>query len=189
MTNLNGWQRLWVVLTTLWVALFAIALAAIGLPAVYEAPVLTSWTMTCTLKDVVERLVSSEESEADIARVVQAAGKRETVAIEFWRPEGDKSDTPSLDCSKAALVYNPTTKQKQLTVFVRLDTYGDFRSGYDVESALGDEIVQRIDQSKRERRRLLWLGLGAALGLPALLYGLGASVAWIRRGFRSGGAR
>lgn len=181
---MNGWQRVWVVVSVLWLTPFAIALFTLGLPTVYTPPQLSRWTMTCRIED----MPKWPDDAISISNVDRFFTKPGESTIEFWMPEGvdGLTKSSSLGCDDVVLTYNPATKQLHLPVFASLDDwdYARFYSGYDLDSAIQKETQERIDRSKRQRREAILFGSGFAFGVPAVLYALGWAVAWIRRGFR-----
>jgi len=182
----NGWQRLWIVISALWLLPFAAALLAYGLPTIYKAPAMTEWVLQCDMVEVANQLSKNGESEADIQALIDSERDNKFFGLSFYVPDGKVgSGGDSLNCADAALIYNPKTKRKQLRVHANLDTYGSATlTGYDLDSATKAETEARIARSKIERREVLWGGLGVAFGVPAFLYAFGSAIAWIRRGFR-----
>jgi hypothetical protein len=184
MAMLNGWQRLWIVVSVVWVIPVALMFWAIGLPTIYTPPKLQQVFHTCrgnTLPDDVREWY--DRNERSKLKPDDWFAQNDVLPIEVWRPESDRSNVEV--CTKdTILAFNPQTKSVQLPVFARLGPYDTLRSGYDVDSAIRDETQERIDSSKAQRRNVVLFAIGATVGVPGLLYAFGSAVAWIRRGFR-----
>lgn len=217
MVTLNKWQRLWVVVSGLWlipVLLMAGLMVSSGAFAIYAPPELEAWTATCKFTldggdghKVAEvpgignvqfpESFTDKEMEAALSRLygntttnddsvvwddpasINASGK-----WDLWLPKG--SDGKLVQCSdlgsSIAYMYNPKTQKAERPVFARLDNYGAFHRGYDMDSALRKDTLERIERSKWSRVQNAAVLLGAGLGIPLFVYALGAAVAWIRRG-------
>lgn len=197
--HLNGWQRLWFVVTALWempVIIFFALWVSEGSLRVYTPPQMVAWEMGCSLDEMVSavrtkfpvyRDLPDAELKTKIAAKYFSDAKAE-VKIDFFLPEGvDGTAVGNLSCADAEIVVNPDTKQEQLAVLATLDsssTYPTWHKGHDLASALDAVTQEEIDESRRDRRDGLLLTAGAAVIPPIVLYALGAAVAWIRRGFR-----
>jgi hypothetical protein len=213
MATLNKWQRLWVVVSALWlipVLLMAGVMISNGAFAVYAPPELEGWTTTCEFTmnggdgpNVVEmpNVGNVQFPESFTEKEMEAAARRlsgtttrgdsliwdEVTANgkwDLWIPKG--SDGKLVQCSdlgsSIAYMYNPKTQKAERPVFARLDSYGAFHRGYDMDSALRKDTMERIERSKWARVQNAAVLLGAGLGIPLFVYALGAAVAWIRRG-------
>jgi diguanylate cyclase (GGDEF)-like protein len=209
--EMNGWMRVWVVLSALWI-LPNVMLASLwfwnGGLRLYTPPKLTSWTISCSapalqfqqplteahrrsLDAIVDKMSESRESDTDIQLAVNEYKKRHAELtpleqkFEFWVPEGDSaSDVNCATLDLTAHMFNPKTKEINPPVFARLDWYGPFKKGYDLDAAIASETASRFKASREQRKSTLLLGFSAVAAVPLLLYASGWSVAWIRRGFK-----
>jgi hypothetical protein len=192
--QLNGWQRLWIVVSGFWIIpvliLGGIWVSDGGL-RVYSPPPMERWELICSVDNLVGaargRYSSAYKdlSDSDLRSKIEAQYS-EGSTIEFWVPKGvDGTAIRNLSCEDASMVVHPETNREQLAVLVTLDSYyPTWHKGHDFDSAITDVTKERIARSKRERRETLLVGTAAALVPPMLLYALGFAVAWVRHGFR-----
>jgi hypothetical protein len=184
MATLNGWQRVWIVVSVIWLCPVVLFFSVLGLPEIYNPPKLQQVFHTCpskTLPDDVQDWY--DKNERSKLKPDDWFFQNDVIPIEVWRPESDRSNV-EVCTQNTILAFNPETKSVQLPVFARLAPYDTLQSGYSVDSAIREETQERIASSKAQRRNVILFGIGATVGVPGLLYAFGAAVAWIRRGFK-----
>ena len=148
---LNGWHRLWIVISVVWVLPVALWSWAIGLPTLYTPPkhqqvfeACQRNTLPADVRDWFSKNVSKLKTDDWFA-------KNDMVPIEVSTLENDRS--PLDVCThNTILTFNPKTKALQLPVFARLGPYDMVLHGYDLDSAIGKEVRARLERSQWERR-------------------------------------
>src|SRR4051794_16892285 len=106
MGRLNGWRRLWVVVSVLWVSPFLLALFAIGLPPVYLPPTLNQGFVMCRGNKVRDDVRKWYTSHSKGQKMDDQATQNGFVPLEMWRVRGDTSPV-DLCTSSTTLVFNP----------------------------------------------------------------------------------
>jgi hypothetical protein len=185
-TRLNGWQRLWIVLSAIYLLLI------VGLTiALWPTPE-TTWhrdefltRMPSDLRGQVEAAYSSTfQWEAALKKLPPAPDEGRQGAMRLppgvsrIQPQKDRSPIPPT--SDFVLVSEPVSFPNRAILQVRVAKEGD--TGADVRVAAAYwAVVQSATRAARwEMARVMAL----VFFVPCLtLYALGWAVAWVRRGF------
>ena len=160
--RLNGWQRLWVVVSGCWLAVVAVvAWAAWPVPSQVSVP------------EVFERVDPELRSRFDISGSAAAFARRlggRVVPLEPAKPITDEQGNPLppgpiVDISDHVLQFVPGLTGPEMTT----------------AAAAYDDALQQVTAQKR--RRAFGVALAVWLAPVMVVYVLGAAVAWVRRGF------
>ena len=189
--RLNGWQRLWVVVSTVWAVV-----AGLLAWAVWTEPTQKTWEEVTVLYSATApnvKLVefTSEEKKpptdaelkdifASVVRRTDTTTRQDPTALDF-RPDAPRSVVKSEPLPARQGVARPPAG------FLGVEAES---VSFDIQVGATVETVRRAYEGElsRETRsaRLTALGHSALVVMvpPLLLYGLGWAVGWVRRGFQ-----
>ena len=182
--RLNGWQRLWIVLSVFYLLLavgFTIAVWPTNELMSHREEFLTR--MPAELREQVEAAyVTTFQWEATFKKLPPAPdeGKRPPGATRLppVHPQKDRSPKPSWP--DFVLVSAPVSFPNGAVLQIKVAKEGDTEADVRVAQAYWAVVESALRAARWERAR----GMALVFLIPCLmLYALGWTVAWVRRGF------